>query len=169
MVISAVLTDRLLLDIPLCLLGTMITCLLLLLSLGSVEGAGTYIKDFRDMVLETMNREVSDFNFYGCQCGILVSGKQIVDETDRCCLAQFCMYKTIRTVDCNPSLARYYYTYRDGTITCEDEDESSCARKTCESDRKTVMCLMSHKYSEVNAKYKLFGKCSGKRPPCNQL
>ncbi|XP_069597218.1 acidic phospholipase A2 homolog isoform X2 [Ranitomeya imitator] len=146
----------------------MITCLLLLLSLGSVEGDGPYLKDFRSMVSETMNRRVTDFNLYGCQCGILSVGSKIVDEIDRCCLAQFCMYKAISTDGCRPLLARYYYTYNNGTITCDDEDESGCTRRTCESDLKTVMCLMSHKYSEVNARYKLSGRCSGRRPPCDQ-
>ncbi|XP_069597217.1 basic phospholipase A2 homolog LmutTX-like isoform X1 [Ranitomeya imitator] len=96
----------------------MITCLLLLLSLGSVEGDGPYLKDFRSMVSETMNRRVTDFNLYGCQCGILSVGSKIVDEIDRCCLAQFCMYKAISTDGCRPLLARYYYTYNNGTITC---------------------------------------------------
>ncbi|KAM4015757.1 basic phospholipase A2 homolog APC-K49-like [Anomaloglossus baeobatrachus] len=152
---------------PVCLRGTMLSSLLLLLSLVSVEGARSYLSDFRSLMTETMSRRVTDYNFYGCQCG-LFTGRQIVDETDRCCLAQFCMYKTITRADCNPALARYYYTYRNGTITCDDDEESGCARQSCEIDRKTVTCLMSHEYSKENAKYQFYGKCRGRRPPCDQ-
>ncbi|KAM4015825.1 basic phospholipase A2 RVV-VD-like [Anomaloglossus baeobatrachus] len=149
---------------PVCLQGTMLSSLLLLLSLASVEGGGPYIKNFNTMLIETMNKRRSDFSFYGCQC-LFSRGSEIVDEIDRCCHERTCCYITERKKGCKDLLLRYYYTYSNGTITCDDE-ESGCARKYCECDWKTTMCFMSHKYSEDYKQYTMLSKCSGRFLSC---
>ncbi|KAM4015826.1 basic phospholipase A2 caudoxin-like [Anomaloglossus baeobatrachus] len=153
---------------PVCLRGTMLSSLLLLLSLVSVKGKVLYPKTLSIMLSETMNKVRSHFIVYGCQCGY-VRGSDIVDEIDRCCHAQYCCYKTVKGDECDPRKVHYSYTYSNGTLTCDDEEESGCARKTCECDWKTVTCFMSHKYSKVNAKHLQYHVCEGKRPPCSPL
>ncbi|XP_073518402.1 basic phospholipase A2 homolog TM-N49-like isoform X2 [Phyllobates terribilis] len=115
MVVSAVLTDRLLLDIPLGLLGTMITCLLLLLSLGSVDGIRIHSKDFRDMVKETTTKEISDALPNDCICAKTTSD-QLLDRIRRCCGIRRCCYNDI--IFCFNGYQKYTYTYSNGTITC---------------------------------------------------
>ncbi|KAM4015081.1 basic phospholipase A2 RVV-VD-like isoform 1-T1 [Anomaloglossus baeobatrachus] len=149
---------------PVCLRGTMLSSLLLLLSLVSVEGAVSYLSDFNTMLIETMNKRLHDFYFYGCQC-LFPRGDQIMDGIDRCCHQRFCCYRTERIKGCKDSPMFYYYTYSNGTITCDDE-ESGCARKFCECDWKARMCFMSHKYSEKYQKHTTLGKCTGRPLSC---
>ncbi|KAM4014676.1 basic phospholipase A2 homolog ammodytin L-like [Anomaloglossus baeobatrachus] len=130
----------------------------------SVEGARSYLGDFDTMLIETMNRPLQNFSFYGCQC-LIPRGSQIVDEIDRCCHQRFCCYRTERMKDCKDKPTLYYYTYSNGTITCDDE-ESGCARKFCECDWKAAMCFMSHKYSKEYKKQTAIAKCKGRRPTC---
>ncbi|KAG8545268.1 hypothetical protein GDO81_021165 [Engystomops pustulosus] len=146
----------------------MFSCLLLLLSLVSVEASGGYPRRFSTMVHEVLNRPLIQYVFYGCQCG-WIFGSQIVDEIDRCCLEHRCCQAPIKTDQCKPDTTSYYYTYRNGTLTCDDEDESSCARRSCECDRTAVLCFQRYNYSEVYAKYLNRNKCSGRRPSCPEV
>ncbi|XP_073517750.1 acidic phospholipase A2-like isoform X2 [Phyllobates terribilis] len=116
MVVSAVLTDPLLLDIPLGLLGTMITCLLLLLSLGSVDGVRIHLKDFTDMLKETTTKEISDALPKNCLCAATTSD-QLLDNIRKCCGIQQCCYSDVRY--CFKRFLKYSYAYSKGTITCE--------------------------------------------------
>ncbi|KAG8545270.1 hypothetical protein GDO81_021165 [Engystomops pustulosus] len=123
------------------------------------------------MVHEVLNRPLIQYVFYGCQCG-WGEGSQIVDEIDRCCYEQYCCRIQFRTETCKPEIKAYIYTIQNGTLTCDDEDESSCARRSCECDRTAVFCFQSHmdSYSYSKAKYFLHrDKCSGQRPACSQL
>ncbi|XP_073513637.1 basic phospholipase A2-like [Phyllobates terribilis] len=163
MVISAVLTDRLLLDIPLCLLGTMITCLLLLLSLGSVDGVIIHLKDFTDMLKETTSKEISDALPYGCYCATTASD-QLLGHIERCCGIRRCCYNNI--IFCFNGYQKYTYTYSNGIITCDQNRYiGDCATQACECDWKAVMCLMDTKNSEDNTKYG--EKCYKKINPCS--
>ncbi|KAG8549303.1 hypothetical protein GDO81_021688 [Engystomops pustulosus] len=117
------------------------------------------------MVLEVLNRRVSDFNFYGCQCGFGF-GRQIVDGIDRCCYELRCCMTPFRTDKCRPQEVSFYYTYRNGTITCDDEDKSGCARKSCECAREAVLCFMGQNFSNLNAKYFFLALCDRGRLPC---
>ncbi|XP_072011284.1 phospholipase A2-like isoform X2 [Engystomops pustulosus] len=87
----------------------------------------------------------------------------------RCCYEYRCCQAPFRTDECKPEKASYYYTYRNGTLTCDDEDESSCARRSCECDRTAVFCFQSHHFSEINSKQLHSSKCSGRRPPCPEV
>ncbi|KAG8539593.1 hypothetical protein GDO81_020688, partial [Engystomops pustulosus] len=86
-----------------------------------------------------------------------------------CCYEYRCCQAPFRTDECKPEKASYYYTYRNGTLTCDDEDESSCARRSCECDRTAVFCFQSHHFSEINSKHLHSSKCSGRRPPCPEV
>ncbi|XP_072011281.1 phospholipase A2-like isoform X2 [Engystomops pustulosus] len=86
-----------------------------------------------------------------------------------CCLEHRCCQAPIKTDQCKPDTTSYYYTYRNGTLTCDDEDESSCARRSCECDRTAVLCFQRYNYSEVYAKYLNRNKCSGRRPSCPEV
>ncbi|XP_073511592.1 basic phospholipase A2 sphenotoxin subunit B-like isoform X2 [Phyllobates terribilis] len=93
----------------------MITCLLLLLSLGSVDGIIIHLKDFRDMVKETTSKEISDALPYRCYCATTTSD-QLLDRIQRCCGIRRCCYDDIRI--CHTGYQKYSYTYSHGTITC---------------------------------------------------
>ncbi|KAG8549301.1 hypothetical protein GDO81_021687 [Engystomops pustulosus] len=143
----------------------MLSCLLLLLNLALFGGTVRYIKDYITMMSEVLNRRVSEFFHYGCQCGF-VTGHQILDGIDRCCYELRCCRTPLRTDKCNPNLVSFYYTYRNGTITCDNEDESGCARKSCECAREAVLCFRGQNFSKRNAKYHIVGKCEGGLLPC---
>ncbi|XP_073511590.1 basic phospholipase A2 PLA-B-like [Phyllobates terribilis] len=141
----------------------MITCLLLLLSLGSVDGIIIHLKDFRDMVKETTSKEISDALPYRCYCATTTSD-QLLDRIQRCCGIQQCCYDDIRI--CHTGYQKYSYTYSHGTITCDrNRYTGGCATKICECDLKTVICLMDTKNSEENTKYE--EKCYKKLQPCS--
>ncbi|XP_073519962.1 acidic phospholipase A2 jerdoxin-like [Phyllobates terribilis] len=165
MVVSAVLTDRLLLDIPLCLLGTMIACLLLLLSLGSVDGVRIHRKDFTDMVKETTTKEISDALPNNCICAKTTSD-QLLDRIRRCCAIRRCCYNNI--IFCFTGYQKYSYTYSNRTITCDrNRYIGVCATRICECDWKAAMCLMDSENSEENKKYE--EKCYDKIKRCTDL
>ncbi|XP_073517760.1 acidic phospholipase A2 homolog [Phyllobates terribilis] len=163
MVVSAVLTDRLLLYIPLCLLGTMITCLLLLLSLGSVDGVRIHLKDFTDMVKETTSKEISDALPNNCNCA-KTTNDQLLGHIRTCCDIRQCCYNDNRI--CHTGYQKYSYTYSNGTITCDrNRYIGECATQTCECDWKAAICLMDTKNSEENSKYRQ--NCYRKINPCS--
>ncbi|XP_071969302.1 basic phospholipase A2 caudoxin-like [Engystomops pustulosus] len=153
--------------LPFCLC-TMLSCLLLLLSLVSVEASAGFPGPYSEMVYEVLNRRLTGFFFYGCQCGWSF-GIQIVDDIDRCCHEHRCCRAPLRTHQCKPEKAYYHFTYCNETLTCDDEDESSCARRSCECDRTAVFCFQRYNYTKV--KTKLFNKntCTGRRPSCSEV
>ncbi|KAM4015758.1 basic phospholipase A2 homolog LmutTX-like isoform 1-T1 [Anomaloglossus baeobatrachus] len=170
---------------PVCLRGTMLSSLLLLLSLVSVESFRLTIerKDFKTMVNETLDKEIVDSLPYGCRCTISPRD-QIPHEIERCCRLQDCCHKELFKYTCKPKRQRYTYTYRNGTLTCKaavigglssvlllhtlyieaavisanKEFLDNCAPDTCECDRKTVMCLMGKDVSEQ------YSQCINNKP-----
>ncbi|KAM4015759.1 acidic phospholipase A2 homolog isoform 2-T2 [Anomaloglossus baeobatrachus] len=145
---------------PVCLRGTMLSSLLLLLSLVSVESFRLTIerKDFKTMVNETLDKEIVDSLPYGCRCTISPRD-QIPHEIERCCRLQDCCHKELFKYTCKPKRQRYTYTYRNGTLTCTNKEFlDNCAPDTCECDRKTVMCLMGKDVSEQ------YSQCINNKP-----
>ncbi|KAM4015823.1 acidic phospholipase A2-like isoform 1-T1 [Anomaloglossus baeobatrachus] len=133
---------------PVCLRGTMLSSLLLLLSLVSVEKVKYQLKDFKMMINETLNKEMIEALPWGCACAE-TANNQTMHKITRCCQLQRCCHLTFWTKICRPYLQLYYYTYSNGVITCDHSVfMTDCARNTCECDRKTVMCLMDPEYSE---------------------
>ncbi|KAM4036748.1 acidic phospholipase A2-like isoform 2-T2 [Anomaloglossus baeobatrachus] len=126
---------------PVCLLGTMITFLLLLLSLASVETVTIKRRDFKIMVNETVNKEIIDVIPRGCRCAE-ISNDQTLLKLQRCCRLQKCCYHSIHVSVCFRYSPHHSYDYSDGTITCGTKQYmTGCAGKTCECDRETAMCL----------------------------
>ncbi|XP_073518128.1 basic phospholipase A2 homolog LmutTX-like [Phyllobates terribilis] len=141
----------------------MITCLLLLLSLGWVDGVRIHGKDFTDMLKETTTKDISDALPYRCYCAVTTSD-QLLDRIRRCCGIRQCCYNDISV--CFTKFQKYTYTYSNGTITCDrNRYIGECAKQTCECDRKTAMCLMDSENSEENSNYG--EKCYKKLQPCS--
>ncbi|XP_073520415.1 basic phospholipase A2 PLA-B-like [Phyllobates terribilis] len=141
----------------------MITCLLLLLSLGSVDGIIIHLKDFTDMLKETTSKEISDALPNNCICAKTTSD-QLLDRIRRCCDIRNCCYDDISI--CFTGYQKYTYTYSKGTITCDrNRYIGECATQMCECDWKTAMCLMNPENSEENTKYG--EKCYRKINPCS--
>ncbi|XP_069599016.1 acidic phospholipase A2 PLA-2-like [Ranitomeya imitator] len=127
----------------------MITCLLLLLSLGSVEGGKLPVKNLKDMLKETKNQGLIDALPHSCLC-VSSASNQTLEHLERCCALQWCCRKAIRT--CYSGYQTYKFIYSNGTIDCsENAVVIDCPRQTCECDRKTVMCLMNPENSEENS------------------
>ncbi|XP_073426654.1 acidic phospholipase A2 homolog vipoxin A chain-like [Dendrobates tinctorius] len=142
----------------------MIACLLLLLSLGLVEGRIIQLptKNLNDMLKETMNKEMADALPYGCIC-VSSASNQNVEHIERCCALWNCCRKAIDI--CYSGLPKYTFTYSKGIIRCgEIPDISHCARLNCECERKTVMCLMNPENSEANSEVEK--KCYRKLKTC---
>ncbi|XP_073522210.1 acidic phospholipase A2-like [Phyllobates terribilis] len=141
----------------------MITCLLLLLSLGSVDGVRIHGKDFKMMVKETTNKEISDALPNNCLCAKKTSD-QILDRIRRCCGIRDCCYRDI--YDCFKLFQPYSYTYSNGTITCDrNKYIGECGIQYCECDLKASKCLMDTKNPEDNTKYG--EKCYKKIKSCS--
>ncbi|XP_073426472.1 acidic phospholipase A2 6-like isoform X2 [Dendrobates tinctorius] len=96
----------------------MITWLLLLLSLGSVEGRkfNLPIKNFNNMLKETMNQEMADALPYGCLC-VSSASNQNVEHIERCCALSKCCREAIGYF-CLTGFLRYTFTYSNGIIRC---------------------------------------------------
>ncbi|XP_075135244.1 basic phospholipase A2 homolog ammodytin L-like [Leptodactylus fuscus] len=132
----------------------------------SVDVSGQKRGKFSDMIKKVLDRKKSDFTFYGCQCGIF-RGTKIVDEIDRCCHRRVCCFLRIAEDVCKRlTTPYYYYSYENGTITCNDEDVSSCARQVCECDKAAVLCIKSQKYIEEHRRYVISRKCKGLSAVC---
>ncbi|XP_073518127.1 basic phospholipase A2 F17-like [Phyllobates terribilis] len=140
----------------------MITCLLLLLSLGSVDGIIIHLKDFTDMLKETTTKEISDALPYECYCATTTSD-QLLDRIRRCCGIRQCCSDDFPI--CNTVFKKYTYTYSNGTITCDrNRYIGVCASRICECDWKAAKCLMDTKNPEDNTKYG--EKCYKKLESC---
>ncbi|XP_075135243.1 acidic phospholipase A2 SpII RP4-like [Leptodactylus fuscus] len=131
----------------------------------SVNVSGQNLGYFNILIQKVLGRKMSDFLLYGCNCGLGFRG-QIVDEIDRCCHTRVCCFLHIYKRGCKRLPSPYYYTYENGTITCNNEDMSSCARQICECDKAAVLCIKRHKYLEENRRYRISRKCNGLSPPC---
>ncbi|KAM4015822.1 basic phospholipase A2 homolog LmutTX-like isoform 1-T1 [Anomaloglossus baeobatrachus] len=146
---------------PVCLRGTMLSSLLLLLSPVSAEIFTIQRKDFMMMMKETLKTKIVDSLPYGCLC-VSSPSDQIMEVFHRCCSIHSCCNRNKRFCDQGPR--NYSYTYINGTITCDySVYQSGCARETCECDRKTVMCLMNLENSQKKQKK---NKCYMKLAPC---
>ncbi|CAJ0963118.1 unnamed protein product [Ranitomeya imitator] len=93
----------------------MITCLLLLLSLGSVEGGKLPVKNLKDMLKETKNQGLIDALPHSCLC-VSSASNQTLEHLERCCALQWCCRKAIRT--CYSGYQTYKFIYSNGTIDC---------------------------------------------------
>ncbi|KAM4035979.1 phospholipase A2 homolog ECO_00035-like isoform 1-T2 [Anomaloglossus baeobatrachus] len=143
----------------------MITLLLLFLSLTSVEGVTIKHRNFEIMVNETLNKEIIDALPDGCFCAE-TSNNQTLLKLKRCCRVQKCCYSLIFNLICRGYSQRYSYTYSNGTITCDHNVYmTDCAKRTCECDRETVMCLMDQEYP----KYKRSKSCYGNLQTCRAI
>nr|P0DUN7.1 RecName: Full=Basic phospholipase A2 homolog LmutTX; Short=svPLA2 homolog; AltName: Full=LmmV toxin; AltName: Full=Lys49 PLA2-like [Lachesis muta muta] len=109
---------------------------------------------------ETGKNPVTSYGAYGCNCGVLGSGKP-KDATDRCCYVHKCCYKKL--TDCDPKKDRYSYSWKDKTIVCGENN--SCLKELCECDKAVAICLREN-LDTYNKKYNYLKPFCKKADPC---
>nr|ABU68556.1 PLA2(IIA)-Cau1 [Causus rhombeatus] len=101
--------------------------------LMGVEGS---LYQFGKMIRNRTGKSTLSYSSYGCYCGWGGQGRP-QDPTDRCCFEHDCCYGQMN--DCNPKLAHYSYSFKNGDIVCESDNP--CLRDLCECDRAAAICF----------------------------
>ncbi|XP_075438892.1 phospholipase A2, minor isoenzyme-like [Ascaphus truei] len=130
--------------------------LLLLLTVSAVSARpqSRNLLQFRQMIKCAMpdSKPVSEFNQYGCYCGLGGSGKPM-DDLDTCCQTHDNCYGASKQLeDCipifdNPYTEIYTYTCTDNLPTCSSKNKP-CEAHICECDRNAAVCFSRASYNE---------------------
>nr|XP_042124481.1 phospholipase A2-like [Peromyscus maniculatus bairdii] len=92
----------------------------------------------------------TDYNDYGCYCG-LFSWNNLVEDIDRCCrtrdncLAQVYSLENCGSLIRNPYISPYAFSYSGNEITCSDKN-NHCEAFICNCDRQAAICFSMTPY-----------------------
>ncbi|XP_059105729.1 phospholipase A2-like [Peromyscus eremicus] len=92
----------------------------------------------------------SDYNYYGCYCG-LFSWNDLVEDVDRCCrtrdncLAQVYSLENCGVLIKNPYTSPYAFSCSGNEITCSDKN-NPCEAFICNCDRQAAICFSNTPY-----------------------
>ncbi|XP_069466634.1 neutral phospholipase A2 ammodytin I2-like [Ambystoma mexicanum] len=132
---------------------TSLRCVLLVIC--TVTPIWASLVNFIVMIQQTSKKySASDYNGYGCYCGLGGKG-QPLDATDWCCRIHDGCYEVALVNKCYPYCDTYLHTVTNGQVTCLSA--GACGKMACDCDRQAVLCFAANS-NTFNPNYRNYPK-----------